>query len=194
MKRENVWNTYDLEMQKKCMEFAEQYRIFLSENKTERECVDTFVNEAEAAGYRELSRVIADGGKIKAGDKVYMTWMNKSMVMFRMGKQPLENGLNILGAHIDSPRMDVKQNPLYEKAEMAYLDTHYYGEIKKYQFVARPLAIHGVVVKKNGETVVLNVGEDPEDPVFFCSDLLIHLAKKQMQANAAEVVSGKRWI
>ena len=191
MKRENVWNTYDPEMQKKCMEFAEQYRIFLSENKTERECVDTFVNEAEAAGYRELSRVLAEGGKIKAGDKVYMTWMNKSMVMFRMGKRPLENGLNILGAHIDSPRIDVKQNPLYEKAEMAYLDTHYYGGIKKYQFVARPLAIHGVVVKKNGETVVLNVGEDPEDPVFFCSDLLIHLAKKQMQANAAEVVSGE---
>ncbi len=191
MEHKNVWNTYDSEMQKKCMEFAEEYRVFLSENKTERECVDTFVNEAEAAGYRELSRVIAAGEKLKAGDKVYMTWMNKSMVMFRLGSRPLENGLNILGAHIDSPRMDVKQNPLYEKGELAYLDTHYYGGIKKYQFVARPLAIHGVVVKKSGETVVLNVGEDPEDPVFFCSDLLIHLAKKQMQASAAEVVSGE---
>ncbi len=191
MERQNAWNTYDLEMQKDCMKFAEEYRVFLSENKTERECVDAFVNAAEEAGYVELSRVIADKTKLKPGDKVYMTWMNKSMVMFRMGKQPLEEGLNILGAHIDSPRMDVKQNPLYEKAELGYLDTHYYGGIKKYQFVARPLALHGVVVKKNGETVVLNVGEDPDDPVFFVSDLLIHLAQGQMQKNASEVVTGE---
>ncbi len=191
MERENVWNTYDLEMQKDCMKFAERYRVFLSENKTERECVDTFVNAAEEAGCVELSRAIASGKKLKAGDKVYMTWMNKSMVVFRMGKRPLEEGLNILGAHIDSPRMDVKQNPLYEKGGLGYLDTHYYGGIKKYQFVARPLALHGVIVKKNGETVVLNVGEDPEDPVFFVSDLLIHLAQDQMQKKAADAVTGE---
>lgn len=195
MERENVWNTYDLEMQKQCFDFAEEYRQFISENKTERECVDTFVNAAEEAGYVELSRAIEayekEGKGLKAGDKVYMTWMNKSMVLFRIGQKPIEEGLNILGAHIDSPRMDVKQNPLYEKAGFGYLDTHYYGGIKKYQFVARPLALHGVIVKKDGETVVLNVGEDPDDPVFFVSDLLIHLAQNQMQKKAAEVIEGE---
>ncbi len=195
MERENVWNTYDLNMQKDCMDFAEEYRVFLSENKTERECVDTFVNAAEEAGFVELSRAIAQaketGRKLQAGDKVYMTWMNKSMVMFRIGERPMEEGVNILGAHIDSPRMDVKQNPLYEKAGFGYLDTHYYGGIKKYQFVARPLALHGVIVKKDGETVVLNVGEDLDDPVFFISDLLIHLAQDQLQKKATEVISGE---
>ena len=195
MERENVWNTYDLEMQKSCLDFAEEYRKFISENKTERECVDAFVNAAEDAGFVELSRAIEEekktGKKLQPGDKVYMTWMNKSMVLFRLGKSPMEEGVNILGAHIDSPRMDVKQNPLFEKGGYGYLDTHYYGGIKKYQFVARPLAIHGVIVKKDGETVVLNVGEDPDDPVFFVSDLLIHLAQDQMQKKAAEVVSGE---
>ena len=195
MERRNVWNTYDLEMQKKCLDFAEEYRQFLSDNKTERECVDTFVNLAEDAGFVELSRVNEEnsrsGKKLQAGDKVYMTWMNKSMVLFRIGTRPLEEGLNILGAHIDSPRMDVKQNPVYEKGGYTYLDTHYYGGIKKYQFVARPLALHGVVVKKNGETVVLNLGEDPDDPVFFISDILIHLAQNQMNKKASEAVSGE---
>lgn len=195
MERENVWNTYDLEMQKNCLAFAEEYRQFISENKTERECVDAFVNAAEDAGFVELSRAIEEekktGKKLQPGDKIYMTWMNKSMVLFRLGKRPMEEGINILGAHIDSPRMDVKQNPLFEKGGYGYLDTHYYGGIKKYQFVARPLAIHGVIVKKDGETVVLNVGEDPDDPVFFVSDLLIHLAQDQMQKKAAEVVTGE---
>ena len=174
MERVNVWNTYDLERQKNCFNFAEDYRRFISENKTERECVDSFVNAAEDAGYVELSRAIEEaeknGKKLQPGDKVYMTWMNKSMVLFRLGTRPMEEGVNILGEHIDSPRMDVKQNPLYEKGGYGYLDTHYYGGIKKYQFVARPLAIHGVIVKKDGETVVLNVGEDADDPVFFISD------------------------
>lgn len=195
MERVNVWNTYDLERQKSCFTFAEDYRKFISENKTERECVDSFVNAAEDAGYVELSRAIEEaeksGKKLQPGDKVYMTWMNKSMVLFRLGTRPMEEGVNILGAHIDSPRMDVKQNPLYEKGGYGYLDTHYYGGIKKYQFVARPLAIHGVIVKKDGETVVLNVGEDADDPVFFISDLLIHLAQDQMQKKAAEVVEGE---
>ena len=195
MERVNVWNTYDLERQKSCFTFAEDYRRFISENKTERECVDSFVNAAEDAGYVELSRAIEEaeknGKKLQPGDKVYMTWMNKSMVLFRLGTRPMEEGVNILGAHIDSPRMDVKQNPLYEKGGYGYLDTHYYGGIKKYQFVARPLAIHGVIVKKDGETVVLNVGEDADDPVFFISDLLIHLAQDQMQKKAAEVVEGE---
>lgn len=191
MERINAWNTYDLEAQKKCLDFAEDYRQFISNNKTERECVDAFVNEAEKAGYVELSSAIESGKKLKAGDKIYMAWMNKSTVLFHIGKEPMEKGLNILGAHIDSPRMDVKQNPLYEKGGLGYLDTHYYGGIKKYQFVALPLALHGVVVKKNGETVVLNVGEDQDDPVFFVSDLLIHLAQDQMQKPAAKVIEGE---
>ncbi|MBR2996211.1 MAG: aminopeptidase [Lachnospiraceae bacterium] len=190
MERMNVWNTYDLKTKKACYAFAEEYRQFLSSNKTERECVDTFVNEAEAAGFIELSRAIEEKRPLKPGDGVYQVWMNKSIVLFRIGKEAMENGLNILGAHIDSPRMDVKQNPVYESDGYAYFDTHYYGGIKKYQFVALPLSLHGVVVKKSGETVILNVGEDEDDPVFFVSDLLIHLAQDQMQKTAATVIAG----
>lgn len=191
MERKNAWNTYDLKMQKECLDFAEEYRHFISDNKTERECVDTFVNAAEKAGYVELTRAIEEKRELKPGDKIYMAWMNKSLVMFQIGSEPMEHGLNILGAHIDSPRMDVKQNPVYEEGGFAYLDTHYYGGIKKYQFVALPLALHGVIVKKNGETVVLNVGEDPDDPVFFVSDLLIHLAQEQMTKPASKVIEGE---
>lgn len=191
MERKNVWKSYDLEQQRKCLDFAEEYRKFLSENKTERECVDTFVNKAQENGFVELSCAVEQGKKLQPGDKVYMTWMNKAMVLFRMGKRPMEEGMNILGAHLDSPRMDVKQNPLYEKGGFAYLDTHYYGGIKKYQFVARPLALHGVIVKKNGEIVELSLGEDPDDPVFFISDLLIHLAQDQMNKKASEVIQGE---
>ncbi len=191
MEKQNAWKTYDLAMQKDCFAFAEQYRQFISDNKTERECIDAFVEEAEAAGYVELSTAITEKRALKAGDKVYSVWMNKSMVMFQIGSNPMEEGLNILGAHIDSPRMDVKQNPLYEKSGIAYLDTHYYGGIKKYQFVAIPLALHGVIVKKNGETVILNVGEDEDDPVFFISDILIHLAGQQMDKKAAVAIEGE---
>ena len=148
MERMNAWNTYDLSLQGSCMELAEEYKEFLSNSKTERECVDYFVNEAEQKGYVELSRAVRENRKLSAGDKVYSVWMNKSMVLFEIGREPIENGLNILGAHIDSPRLDVKQNPLYEEGGLAYLDTHYYGGIKKYQFVTLPLAIHGVIVKK----------------------------------------------
>ena len=131
------------------------------------------------------------GRKLQEGDKVYSVWMNKSIVMFQMGKKPMTEGLNILGAHIDSPRLDVKQNPLYEDGGMAYLDTHYYGGVKKYQWVTLPLAIHGVVVKKDGTTVELNVGENDDDPVFFVSDLLIHLAGEQLKKDAARVIEGE---
>ncbi len=191
MERKNAWTLYDLKTQKECEKFAQEYKLFLNECKTERECVDYFVNAAEAAGYRELSSLVSAGKKLKAGDKVYSVCMNKSMVMFRIGKQPMEKGMNILGAHIDSPRMDVKQNPLYEDSELVYLDTHYYGGIKKYLYVTMPLALHGVIVKTNGETVVLNVGEDEDDPVFFVSDLLIHLSQELMVKKASEVVTGE---
>ena len=191
MERINAWNIYDLETQKACSSFAEDYRNFISDNKTERECVDAFVNEAEDHGYVELERAIQEKRTLKPGDKIYCAWMNKSLVLFEIGTEPMENGLNILGAHIDSPRLDIKQNPLFEKAGFGYLDTHYYGGIKKYQYVTMPLAIHGVIVKKDGETVQLNVGEDPDDPVFFVSDLLIHLAQDQMKKTADKVIEGE---
>ena len=191
MEKLNVWNTYNLEMQKKCDDFAKQYMQFLDDCKTERECIDRIVCDAEAAGYIELSRAIEEGRKLKCGDKVYCVWMNKSIALFHIGEEPMEHGINILGAHIDSPRLDVKQNPVYEDSGFAYLDTHYYGGIKKYLYVAQPLSLHGVVVKKSGETVILNVGEDEDDPVFFVSDLLIHLSHEQMEKKASVVVEGE---
>ena len=147
MERLNAWNTYDFEMHENCMEFAKDYMNFLNVCKTERECIDFFVEEAEKNGYVELGRLIAENKQLRAGDCVYSVWMDKSMVLFRIGEKPFEEGINILGAHIDSPRLDVKQNPLYEDGGIGYLDTHYYGGIKKYQYVTLPLALHGVVVK-----------------------------------------------
>jgi aspartyl aminopeptidase len=191
MNRKNVWANYSATQLKAAEKFADDYKVFLDNSKTEREAIDTIVNEIEAAGYRELNTLIGSKTKLKKGDKVYSVWMNKSIAMFQIGSDPLEAGMNILGAHIDSPRLDVKQNPLYEDGGFAYLDTHYYGGIKKYQYVAMPLAIHGVVVKKDGTTVQLNVGEDEDDPVFFVSDLLIHLAQDQMSKKASEVVAGE---
>ena len=191
MERVNAWNTYDPGMLKSCMDLADDYKNFLDHGKTERECVDRFVNEAEENGYIELSEAISQGKKLSAGDRVYSVWMNKSMVLFEIGSDPIESGINILGAHIDSPRLDVKQNPMYEDNEIAFLDTHYYGGIKKYQYVTIPLAIHGVIVKKNGETVILRVGEDEDDPVFFISDLLVHLSQDQLKKPASTVVEGE---
>ena len=191
MQRTNAWKTYDPGKHKSCMDFADDYKAFLDHGKTERECVDIFVNEAEANGYIELSEAIREGKKLSAGDRVYSVWMNKSVVLFEIGTEPFEIGMNILGAHIDSPRLDVKQNPLYEDSEIVYLDTHYYGGIKKYQYVTLPLAIHGVIVKKSGETVLLHVGEDEDDPVFFVSDLLIHLSQDQMKKPASTAIEGE---
>ena len=190
MERLNAWNTYDLAMQQECMDFAKDYINFLNVGKTERECVDFFVGEAEKNGYIELSRAIAEKRQLQAGDCVDSVWMDKYMVLFRIGEKPFEEGINILGAHIDSPRLDVKQNPLYEDGGLCFLDTHYYGGIKKYQYVTIPLAIHGVVVKKSGETVILNIGEEEDDPVFFISDLLPHLAQEQMKKNASTFIEG----
>lgn len=174
-------------MEKLC----EDYRHFLDDGKTERECVSQSVRIAEQAGYRNLADVIEEGGKLTAGDKVYSVNMNKSIALFQIGRQPLEKGMAILGAHIDSPRMDIKQNPLYEDTELAFLDTHYYGGIKKYQWVTLPLAIHGVIVKKDGEVVPVCVGEDEKDPVFCVTDLLIHLSQERMSKKATEVIEGE---
>ena len=191
MEKKNTWETYDAKHIKKLEKLCLEYREFLDHGKTERECVDAIVNLAEQAGYRELESVIKSGESLRQGDRVYSVWMNKSIVLFQIGKQPMCQGMNVLGAHIDSPRLDVKQNPLYEEGGFAYLDTHYYGGVKKYQWVTIPLAIHGVVVKTDGSTVEIAVGEDEEDPVFFVSDLLIHLAQEQLEKKAAKVIEGE---
>ena len=191
MEQKNTWETYDTKQLEEVEAFAREYMDFLDNGKTERECIDQIVNTLEDAGYQELEALVKEGKKIKAGDKVYSVWMNKSIVFFNIGREKMENGINILGAHIDSPRLDVKQNPLYEDGGFAYLDTHYYGGVKKYQWVTIPLAIHGVVVKRDGSTVEINVGENEDDPVFFVSDLLIHLAQEQMEKKANKVIEGE---
>lgn len=191
MEHKNTWETYNEKQLKEVDTFAREYMDFLDNGKTERECIDQIVNTIEQAGYQELDALIKSGAKLKTGDKAYSVWMNKSIVMFRIGKEKMTDGINILGAHIDSPRLDIKQNPLYEDGGFAYLDTHYYGGVKKYQWVTIPLAIHGVVVKKDGTTVEINVGENEDDPVFFVSDLLIHLANEQLEKKANKVIEGE---
>lgn len=191
MEKKNTWETYGHKQLKAVDAFAKEYMQFLDEGKTERECVDTIVNTIEKEGYQELQEVIKKKGRLKKGDKVYSVCMNKAIAMFRIGEKPMEEGMNILGAHIDSPRLDVKQNPLYEEGGFAYLDTHYYGGVKKYQWVTIPLALHGVIVKKDGTTVELAVGENEDDPVFFISDLLIHLAGEQLEKKASKVIEGE---
>ncbi len=191
MEQKNTWETYNAKQLKEVDSFAREYMDFLDNGKTERECIDQIVNMAENAGYQELEALIKAGKKLKAGDKVYAVWMNKSIVLFQIGTRKMVDGMNILGAHIDSPRLDVKQNPMYEEGGFAYLDTHYYGGVKKYQWVTIPLAIHGVVVKKDGQTVEINVGDNEDDPVFFISDLLIHLAQEQLEKKANKVIEGE---
>lgn len=191
MERKNAWKTYNDSEKEQLQSLNADYIDFLSECKTERECISETVKRAKEKGYISLEEAIANSKKLKQGDKVYAVCMNKTIALFNIGKEPLEKGMNILGAHVDSPRMDIKQNPLYENEGMAYLDTHYYGGIKKYQWVTLPLAIHGVIVKKDGTTVNVNIGEKPEDPVFCVTDLLIHLAANQMEKKAAKVVEGE---
>lgn len=187
MERINAWKTYTAEEQSVITETANAYKKFLDNGKTERECVRETVRMAEALGFRELEK--SEG--LKPGDKVYSVCMQKAVQLFVVGKQPLKQGMNIVGAHVDSPRLDLKQNPLYEDSDLAYLDTHYYGGIKKYQWVAIPLALHGVVVKKDGTTVDVVIGEDEADPVVGISDLLIHLSATQMEKKGSIVIEGE---
>lgn len=189
MERRNAWKIYTADQLKELDQINSRYKVCLDEGKTERECVRLTVKEIEKKGYRNLKDI---KGSLKAGDKVYAVCMGKSIAMFQIGKEPLENGMNILGAHIDSPRIDVKQNPLYENEDLAYLDTHYYGGIKKYQWVALPLALHGVIVKTDGTVQKVNIGEKEDDPVFVVTDLLIHLAGKQMEKKASTVIEGEK--
>lgn len=163
------------------------YKDFLDNGKTERECVSQIVDQAQAYGYKNIE----DCETLQAGDKVYVVKMNKSVALFEIGSESMEKGMNILGAHIDSPRLDAKQNPLYENTHITYLNTHYYGGIKKYQWVTLPLAIHGVVCKKDGTTIKVCVGESDDDPVFCISDILPHLAQEQMKKGAADFIKGE---
>lgn len=191
MERPNAWKSYTKKQLKELEKLNKNYRAFLDAGKTERECVIEIVKQAEDAGYVNLDKILAKKQSVKAGDKVYAVCMKKTIALFNIGTQPLEQGMNILGAHIDSPRLDVKQNPLYENGDMAYLDTHYYGGIKKYQWVTLPLAIHGVVVKKDGSVVDIVIGEKEDDPVFCVTDLLIHLAGEQQEKKANKVIEGE---
>ena len=191
MERPNAWKGYTKKDVKELNKLSREYREFLDEGKTERECVNKAVSMAEAAGYENLADIVAAGKKLKQGDKVYSVGMKKMVSLFQIGKRPLEDGMAILGAHIDSPRLDIKQNPLYEEGGFAYLDTHYYGGIKKYQWVTLPLAIHGVIIKKDGTVQDVNIGEEESDPVFCVTDLLIHLAGERMEKKANKVIEGE---
>lgn len=191
MEAKNLWNEYSASELEKIEETVSRYKSFLDRGKTERESARCSIELAEKCGYRSLADCIASGKKLKAGDKVYAVYSEKLLALYHLGRRPMEEGMNILGAHIDSPRIDVKQNPLYEQNSLAYLDTHYYGGIKKYQWVTIPLAIHGVVIKKDGTKVDISIGESDGDPVFCITDLLIHLADSQMKKNASTVIEGE---
>ena len=192
MEKKNAWEKYPQGAKRdEVFRFAEDYRSFLSSCKTERECTSALYAQAVSAGFLDMDELIEQGRKVQAGDKIIANNMGKGIAMFIIGKKPMEAGMNILGAHIDSPRMDLKQVPLYEDTEMALLDTHYYGGIKKYQWVTLPLALHGVICKKDGTTVPVSIGEKPEDPVFGVSDLLIHLSNDQLEKKGAKVIEGE---
>ena len=191
-KKISVWSKYTSEERAAVDALAHGYIDFLSDCKTERESVTEAVRRARAAGYRDLADVIAKGETLAAGDKVYAVNMKKAIVLFHIGTEPMEHGMNILGAHIDTCRLDVKQNPLYEDNGLAYFDTHYYGGIKKYQWVTIPLALHGVVVKKDGTVVEITIGEKADDPVFCVTDLLVHLSQEQLEKKASKVIEGEK--
>ena len=191
MERKNCWNEYSEKRIEKMEYYTKDYMHFLNKSKIERECCDTVVNMVEKEGFTDLAKLIKEQKKLTEGDKIYATWMNKAVILMRIGKGPMEQGMNMIVSHIDSPRIDVKPNPLYENEGVAYLDTHYYGGIKKYQWVTIPLAIHGVVIKKDGTTVEVCLGEDKDDPVVFISDLLPHIAHEQMEKTAEKLFSGE---
>ena len=191
MIKDNAWTTYKASDLKELEKLSADYIDFLNNGKTERECTKLLIKMAESNGYKNLEDIIKKGGKLRVGSKIYANNMGKAVMFLNIGKDIVKNGMNILGAHIDSPRLDVKQNPLYESEELAYFNTHYYGGIKKYQWVTLPMAIHGVVCKTDGKTIEISIGEKEGDPVFFVSDLLIHLADEQMKKVASKVITGE---
>lgn len=191
MNQENIWNSYSPKQCRELEELSAAYRDFLDNGKTERECVVEAIRLAKAKGYVDLEEVKKSGRQLQSGDKVYAVCMKKAIALFQLGTAPMKEGMRILGAHIDSPRLDLKQNPLYEDTELAYLDTHYYGGVKKYQWVTIPLAIHGVVAKKDGTLTQITIGEKEDDPVFCITDLLIHLSGTQLDKKAKVVIEGE---
>lgn len=190
-KSNNAWGKYRSTNYKEVFDFSKGYIEFLSTCKTERECVDESIKLAEAKGYVDLKKVIMQKSSLKSGDKVYVNNYGKAIALFLIGEDNIEEGLRIIGSHVDSPRLDLKQNPFYEENGLALCDTHYYGGIKKYQWVTTPLALHGVVIKKDLTKVNIVIGEDDTDPVVGISDLLVHLSGEQMQKKASEVISGE---
>jgi len=190
-KYEYAWDKYSEQDLEKVFGLSDGYKEFMSKCKTERECVTEFITLAEKEGYKNLDTIIKEGGKLKAGDKVYANNKGKTLALFLIGNESFERGMKILGAHVDSPRLDLKQNPLYEDTDLAMMETHYYGGIKKYQWVTIPLAIHGIIVKKDGTSVNVVIGEDEKDPVIGISDLLIHLSADQMQKKLDKGIEGE---
>lgn len=190
--KENTWNNYTDDDVLKLNALCDDYREFISDCKTERECVRKTIELIETKGFRNIDKLIDSSEALKAGDKVYVSNMKKAVALFIIGEEDITHGINILGAHIDSPRLDLKANPLYEDTDMAYFDTHYYGGIKKYQWVTIPLALHGVVVKKDLSVVDIVIGEDNDDPVIGVTDLLPHLATEQMKKEAMKVIEGEK--
>ena len=190
--KENIWNTYNHTDINLLNDICDDYRKFLTESKIEREVVENSIKLAEDAGFVNLDSFIKDENKLKAGDRIYVNNRGKALALFVIGEEDITNGINILGAHVDSPRLDLKANPLYEDESMAYFDTHYYGGIKKYQWVTLPLALHGVIVKKNGDVIKVNIGEDESDPVVGITDLLPHLGQEQLKKEASKVIEGEK--
>ena len=190
-KTENAWLKFDEKGRLDIFNFCEGYKNYMSVCKTERESVLEAIKLAEEKGYRDLNLVIKNGETLKSGDKVYLNNKDKALVLFLIGNESLESGMRIIGSHVDSPRLDLKQHTLYEDGQMALMDTHYYGGIKKYQWIALPLSIHGVVVKKDGTKINVVIGEDDNDPVVGISDLLVHLSGEQLQKKASEVIHGE---
>lgn len=189
--KKNAWLKYNENGKQEVFNFCEGYKNYISVGKTERECIHEAIRLAEEKGYRNLNEIIKNNETLKVGDKVYFNNKDKSLALYLIGKDSIENGMRIIGSHVDSPRLDLKQNPLYEDSDLALMDTHYYGGVKKYQWVALPLALHGVVVKKDGTKVNVVIGEDDNDPVLGISDLLIHLSADQLQKKANEVIAGE---
>ncbi len=190
-KWENVWEVVDNEEREKIFEINEEYKAFLDKGKTEREAAEEIIRLATENGYISIEELIEKGIKPTPGMKIYANNKNKGVALIVLGKEKLEKGMHIVGSHLDAPRIDLKQFPLYEDSDLAMLKTHYYGGIKKYQWVTLPLALHGVVIKENGEKVNIVIGEDEGDPVFFITDLLPHLAKDQMTKNMGEGITGE---
>ncbi len=191
MDRPNAWKSYNEDDKKAVFAFSEAYKAFISKCKTERACVAELKKQALEAGFKDLAEVLRSGTVLHAGDRVFADNKGKNLALYIIGSEPIEKGLNILGAHIDSPRLDLKQNPMYEDTEMVLLDTHYYGGIKKYQWTTTPLALHGVVAKKDGSVIEVNIGDNPGDPVVGVSELLIHLSADLLQKKASDVVEGE---